>query len=270
MSSISKFFRALGLIISQPSLLNRVLDDADVNRKAVIAKYGFDKGLPAANLLDIAPELQESVEPYSFLDGGSIITDLALLKALARKKNDCSYFEIGTWRGESVANIATLGGECYTLNLSADELRKKGSAESYVSQHALYSKHLPNVKHLEGNSLQFDFSPFEKKFDLVFIDGDHHYESVKSDTTNAFRLLKDDTSVIVWHDAGNSPEDTRWDVIRGILDGCPEDKRKHLRRVSNTLCAIYITQVLPSYTIQYPTLPDKKFEVSLKAKKTKP
>lgn len=267
MSKLTKLFRALGLIIGRPSLLNRVLDDQDVNREAVIKQYGLKQGLPAVDLLRLIPDLEQTIEPYSFLEGGSMITDLALLKALAKQHNDCVYFEIGTWRGESVANVAAVAKQCFTLNLSKEEITKRGFDKAYADQHGLYSKGLANVTHLEGDSMRFDFASLNRKFDLIFIDGDHHYESVKSDTQNAFKLLRDERSVIVWHDAGNSPEDTRWDVVRGILDGTPETERRHLRRVSNTLCAVYTKANLPPYTIQYPSLPDKRFQVSMKAKK---
>jgi len=251
----------------QPSLLNKVIDDKDVNRTDVIKRFGFKNGLPAVNLLDLAPSFEETVAPYSFLDGGSLITDLALLKTLVKSRKECIYLEIGTWRGESVANVASVAKHCYTLNLSAAEMLNMDLPKAYTEQHAMYSKSLSNVTHLEGNSLRFDFSALQQKFDVIFIDGDHHYESVLSDTRNAFKLLRNEHSVIVWHDAGNSPEDTRWDVLKGILDGTPSGKRQHLRRVSNTLCAIYTTQPLPSYTIDYPSFPDKKFEVHIKAKK---
>lgn len=38
-------------------------------------------------------------------------------------------------------------------------------------------------------------------FDLVFIDGCHHYEYVKKDTQNAIKYLKSG-GMIIWHDYG--------------------------------------------------------------------
>ncbi|MBL8012699.1 MAG: class I SAM-dependent methyltransferase, partial [Candidatus Omnitrophica bacterium] len=37
------------------------------------------------------------------------------------------------------------------------------------------------------------------KIDLVFIDGNHSYEFVKSDTENALEMLSE-KGVIIWHD----------------------------------------------------------------------
>ena len=67
--------------------------------------------------------------------------------------------------------------------------------------------------------MTFDFADYYGKYDMVFIDGDHHYDSVKKDTETAFKLLKDNRSIIVWHDYGLDPETIRWDVLAAILDG---------------------------------------------------
>jgi predicted O-methyltransferase YrrM len=267
MNKISKLFKALSLIIQQPSLLNKVLDDPDVNKKAVAEKHGISKGLPAINICDLLPGFQETVDPFCYLDGGSTPIDLALLKGLAKKYPSCEYFEIGTWRGESVANVASVAKHCTTLNLPDSDMLQMGLSKKYVELHRFFSKNLQNVTHLQGNSLKYDYRSLQKKFDLIFIDGDHHYESVMSDTRNAFELLKDEHSVIVWHDYGHNPNDVRWDVLRGILEGTPEEKRKKLYRVSNTLCAIYTNASLPSYQQEAIETPDKRFSITIKADK---
>lgn len=250
MGKLKKLIKAFSLIIKKPSLLNIILDSADVNKQEVINNYNLPEGLKTVDIIDLLPNFNEFVDYYSSLDGGSTPIDLALLKGLAQRKNECKYFEIGTWRGESVANVASVAKECITLNLSDTEMLNMGLDKNYVNLHRFYSKDLKNVTHIQANSLTFDFSAFQQKIDLVFIDGDHHYESVKSDTQNAFKLLKDKSSIIVWHDYGNNPGDIRWDVLRGILEGTPEENRKNLYRVSNTLCAIYTSLPVKSF---YPT-----------------
>jgi predicted O-methyltransferase YrrM len=266
MSKISKLLKALSLIVKQPSLLNKVIDDANVNKQEVIAKYNLPMGLKTINIIDLLPAFNETVEPFCALDGGSTPIDLALLKGFAKSKTDCNYFEIGTWRGESVANVASVAKLCVTLNLSDEDLLKLGMDKNYVGLHRFFSKDLKNVIHIDGNSQTFDFAKYHKQFDLIFIDGDHHYESVKNDTVNAFKLLKDESSIIVWHDYGNNPDDVRWDVLKGILDGTPTDKQKHLYRVSNTLCATYTAQPIESkYASPYAT-PDKFFSIEVKSK----
>jgi predicted O-methyltransferase YrrM len=267
MNKLSKLFKAVSLILKQPSLLNKVLDDQDVNRSAVTSVHGMAKGLPTVNISELLPRFNETVDPFCFLDGGSTPLDLALLKGLAKRTEACEYFEIGTWRGESAANVASVAKHCTTLNLPDEEMLKMGLDKRYVELHRFFSKGLSNVTHLQGNSLDYDYKSLDKKFDLIFIDGDHHYESVMSDTKNAFGLLKDENSVIVWHDYGNSPNDVRWDVLRGILDGTPADKRKNLYRVSNTLCAIYTNQSLQPYMQDPVVAPDKRFIINISTDK---
>lgn len=264
MNKIGKLFKAVSLILKQPSLLNKVIDDKDVKRQEVIDKYNLPEGLKTIDIKDLIPDLNENVSPFCSVDGGSTPLDLALLKGLARQIKECNYLEIGTWMGESVANVASVAKHCTTLNLPDEALIKMGEDKNYVALHRFFSKHLKNVNHVQANSQTFDFSSLNQKFDLLFIDGDHHYESVKNDTANAFKLLKDENSIIVWHDYGNNPSNVRWDVLKGILDGTPDDKRKNLYRVSNTLCAIYITKPIVSIFNKPYSTPEKYFSLAVK------
>ncbi|KPL10233.1 MAG: hypothetical protein AMS26_21735, partial [Bacteroides sp. SM23_62] len=168
--------RATGLILKNPVLLNKVLSEPDVWKEYVIKNYGREKGLPVIQMDQVFDGEIYDVGPITFLDGGSLPTDLALLKGLAGFFKECTYFEIGTWRGESVANMARVARECYTLNLSADEMRRMGVRSKYMYLLGYFSRALDNVVHLSGNSLDFDFAALGKKIDIIFIDGDHHYE----------------------------------------------------------------------------------------------
>jgi predicted O-methyltransferase YrrM len=267
MRKISKALKAFRLIFSKPYLLNHILDDEEVKREYVQKKYGFPNGLPSVNLLELFPDFEDTIQPYSFLDGSSLPTDMALLRGLAKKYNCKNYFEIGTWRGESVAVVADIIENCVSLNLPDDEMRAMGLNENYINMHRFFSKDLKNVKHLQANSLTFDFNQMNQKFDLIFVDGDHHSESIKSDTEKVFKLLKDENSIIVWHDYGIGTETVRWNVLAGILDACPEERRKYLYHVSNTLCAVYIHSELKTSVLKSDQKPDKYFSVHLKAHK---
>ena len=261
MSKIGKLFRALGHIAKQPSLLNLILDDNGRWKMKVKEKHGITEGLPVVPLDTFYKEAR--VDPYSFLDGTSLVTDLALLRALASGFKDCSYFEIGTWRGESVANVARVAKECYTLNLPASEMKQMGLDERYIGLHGFYSKPFPNVTHLHHNSLTFDFRSLDKKFDLIFVDGDHHYESVRKDSASVFPLMKNEDSIIVWHDYASHPESVRWEVLSGILDGIPAAEHKNLYQVSNTLCCIFSKKPLPSQKPGKFALPALHFTIDL-------
>jgi predicted O-methyltransferase YrrM len=266
MSKISKAFKAFGLILKKPYLLNLLIDSEDEKQSYVAQKYGLPQGLPTVDISEFIDETEE-VFPYSFLEGSSLPTDFALLRSICRKNHAEDYLEIGTWRGESVANVAPFVRNCFSLNLPDETMRQMGLDEEYINMHRFFSKDIPNITHLQADSQTFDFSSLNKKFDVIFLDGDHHTESIAKDTQNAFLLLKDDNSVIVWHDYGLGTETTRFNVLAGILDGCPKENIRHLYRVSNTLCAIYTRKELKASYVKINSKPELSFEIKLKIRK---
>lgn len=259
-----KLIRSLGALLRHPWLLNRVLEDDIWWKDYITRKYDLPNGLPVISFGDLFTEMEETVSPFAFLEGGSLPTDLALLKGLAGNVKGCSYFEIGTWRGESVANVARVAKECFTLNLSAKEMARMGLSKEYIDLHGYFSREMENVTHLEGNSMDFDFASLGRTFDLIFIDGDHHYESVKNDTEKVFQHLLHPGSVIVWHDYARNPEAVRYEVLAGIMDGCPYEKRERLFFVANTLCAIYIERDFPHKSFDPPMSPEHYFDLTLR------
>ena len=246
-------------------------------RRHVHSEYGYEGGLPEVDLLKLLPGLDETIEPYTFLEGQALVTDIALLKGLARMSPGCRYLEIGSWRGDYIANVAAVARECVSVSLSEEELRELGLTENFVLQHGLYSADLDNVRHLETNSKESAFTDLERSFDLVFVDGGRKHESVETDTRNAFRLLKDDQSVVVWHDYGSASKTVNWETFAGILDGCSREQRDDLYHVSNTLCAVYVGRnkdlpgreekgyALPGKTLTGYKVPDKTFRVRVEA-----
>ena len=260
MNKIRKSFRALSMIIRKPYLLNLVLDENDNWLQYVRKNYPGIVTLPELTLTDLFGPLDETISPFSFLDGGSLPTDIALLKGLAKQVENCSYFEIGTWRGESVANISNVARECYTMDLPDVDKRLMGMTEVYISQHAVLSRHLSNVTHLKANSYNFDFASLGKKFDLVFIDGDHHHKGVLNDTQKSYQHLVHENSMIVWHDYAYNPEKVRYEVFAGILDGLPPTEHHKVFHISNTMCAVYFPNTIESSGIR-PT----NFAVNLKS-----
>jgi hypothetical protein len=266
MPKLSDLLRIAQALVRNPAALMRVVNEEEEFRSRC-ERMGFGQGLPQVDILDLFPDFDERVEPYSFLEGTSTTIDIALLTALARRVQNCRYLEIGTWRGESVANVAKHARECVSLSLSEREMRDLGWSDDFIRVHQFYSRGLPNVTHIGHNSRTFDFGSLGEGFDLVFVDGDHTYEGVRSDTNNAFRVLRNGTSVIVWHDYGATPETVRWDVLAGILDGCPPEQRRNLCHVSNTLCAVWLPQPVPTRSVRFPDPPNKTFAVSLSAKR---
>ncbi len=269
MGKFNKFLKAVSLILKKPALLNNVLNDNNVWKNYVKRNYNLQAGLPVVNINELFPDFSETVKLFGFLDGSSLPTDIALLTKLATQIKDCKFFEIGTWRGETIVNVASVAKECYTLNLPEEEMKKSGLTEDYINQHAFFSKNILNIIHLKGNSKTYDFAGLNKKFDLIFIDGDHHYDLVKNDTKKVFEFLTHDNSIVVWHDYAYNPETIRYEVLAGILDGTSLEIHKNIYHVSNTLSAVFMNKKLEGKTLETPAKPDKYFEVSLKMKKIK-
>jgi predicted O-methyltransferase YrrM len=121
------------------------------------------------------------------------LAELLTLAAICRYKQPRRVFEIGTYTGSSTLVIAMNvpdQTEILTLDLEPSEI--VGSAYRNT-------EHSSKIHQLYGNSLNFDYSPFLGSVDFILVDANHSYECVKSDTENAFRLLRPG-GVIVWDD----------------------------------------------------------------------
>lgn len=137
------------------------------------------------------------------------------LATLVCHRQPKTIFEIGTYSGFTTLHFACNSPEdckIYTLDLPPDfelrdkrnysyddlmvvELSKKNIDRRVYKQDPAGRK----ITELFGDSKIFDFSPYYGKMDLVFIDGNHSYQYVQSDTENAFKMLSPE-GVIVWHD----------------------------------------------------------------------
>ena len=255
-------YQIIRKIILKPSSIFLVLKDETEYELLLKKKYGKTR-FPTIDINNFLINKTVEVGHYTFLDGSSLITDLVLLKSIASSFKDCEYLEIGTWRGESILNVSDTGANCTSINLSPEEIILMGLPDKYANQQGYLIKDQKNIQIIHANSLTFDFSKLNKKFNLIFVDGDHSYNAVRSDTKNVFELLKDDNSIIVWHDYGYNPETPRYSVIAAILEGLPTSSHKHLFHVSNTICAIYSKREYETIILDSFVKPEKVFKIEL-------
>ncbi len=264
--------RAIGRLIRNPWLLTHVLaaDEGAWQQRATKHALRWNLGpygLPITPLAALLPADGDTVAPFAFGGGGSLPTDLLLLRALVRRAGpQARYFEIGTWRGESAAAVAPLAATVQTLNLSPEQLRALGMTEDYIRQHGLFSRSWANITHLLGDSGTFDYTTLPPP-DVVFIDGDHRYAAVRTDTARVFAHLVGPKTVVVWHDAARQPEQPRWEVLAGILDGLPPELPGRLYAISHSLCAVYVPEELASVAATVWPVPDMAWEVTVRPKK---
>jgi hypothetical protein len=234
--------------------------------KKQILKNNFQTQLPTIDLLDLFEgKFEVELNKYTYLENTSTVLDLAILKEFAKRMKDCNYFEIGSLRGESLFNVSEVAKHCTSLTLSQEQMKGFNFKPALLQSANLFNSQIKNLTLIEDNSLNYDFSKLGK-FDLIFIDGDHTYNGVKSDTHNVFKHLIHENSVIVWHDYTYYPETVRHEVLCGILDGIPASHHKNLYHVSNTMCAIYSTNPnLKANMLSFPTVPNKIFKVNVLA-----
>jgi len=263
MNKFSKLVKALLLILQKPYLLNNVLKDE------IVFKEDFQRAFPSVafkqiRLVDLMETDEVQITPYAFLSGSSLATDFALLQLLCRKYQVKDYLEIGTWRGESAANVAPYVDSVCSFNLGDEQLLSLGLDKNYVESHRFFSKDIPNIQHVFGDSQRFDFDQLNKKFDLIFIDGDHSTEAVKRDTEKMLSYLKNNQSIIVWHDAKVDTEYPRYEVLMGIYQSLPIEMHQRIYLVENSLCAVYLPMNDSDESPILNRLPRNLFELTLK------
>ena len=185
------------------------------------------------------------------LGGLSLLESFSLIAA-AKLVNAQRIFEIGTYLGTTTLNLAlNVGENSEILTLDLDEDRA-ALANQHPADSELTKKHLESrktldffdtpvsgkVKILTGDSKRFDFSPWRACVDLIFIDGGHDFATVKSDTENAFELIRTDRrSCILWHDYGN-PE---YSALTDYLDELSQ--RLEIFHIEDTMLCAWFNNV---------------------------
>lgn len=164
---------------------------------------------------------------------GVTVSELLLIGWLASYYAPMNIFEFGTADGRTTLNLALNSPDAcriYTIDLpdqdrldfhhtekaSVGEERYpipyKESVGACFVDHPVSSK----ITQILGDTASFDFSPFAKSMDLIFIDANHDYEYVRSDTQNALRM-RSDRGIVVWHDY------QAWEGVRTCVDELYEE-----------------------------------------------
>lgn len=127
---------------------------------------------------------------------------LGIAKALAAKK----ILEIGTWDGNTTVNLASnTEASVVTLDLPPDQ-QKEATIPNLTDRVQLGRQFRGHpcesrIRQVYGDSTKIDWATLGPPFDLIFIDGAHHYNFVARDTQNAIAHLAP-KAAIVWHDYG--------------------------------------------------------------------
>lgn len=166
--------------------------------------------------------------------GNVTIDELAVIALLCQQLKPQIIFEFGTFNGRTTLNLAANAppdAKVYTLDLSNDDEtdltteQEDGTyhlgkeAGSFFRDSPLRSK----IEQLWCDSARFDETSFRGRVDLVFVDGAHSYEYVRSDSSKALAMVRAG-GIILWHDY------CAWypGVIRGLHELLPSYPIKHI------------------------------------------
>jgi len=142
------------------------------------------------------------------------ILELTYLISLIKIYKAQNILEIGTWDGNTTLNIAANldeQGKIVTVDLPPDSkgyfsLETPDMLKNLTDRHQLgiqykKTKFESKIKQVYGDSAAIDWKTLGGPFDLIFIDGCHAFNYVKSDTENALSVLREG-GTMVWHDYG--------------------------------------------------------------------
>jgi predicted O-methyltransferase YrrM len=231
-----------------PGVAFRFMKNAITKRNAF--RYGFIRSLwnlvkthAAENIETVSVEQLKGIEAIS-VNVNVLVHDRTVLTAITRLINPQTFFEIGTFLGDTTLAITRNNPQLrmYTLDLASTETRHEAKLE-LTDEDWLFKRwdrgrefhgapESARIEQLFGDSATFDFTPYYGKMDMVFIDGSHSYSYVKSDTSAAFKMLSD-TGTILWHDYPTFPG------VFAYLNELGRNPDRKIQHIAGTALAMY-------------------------------
>lgn len=174
--------------------------------------------IPVVRLCDIFPvELEkESIKLENFLGhwGNVCIESLCKISLIIKYFKPLNLFEFGTYNGMTTlqmainsppnAKVCTLdlplnAKTKYNLNILDQTCNSlfDGKFNTTTGSYFQGTNYEDKIIQILHDSATFDFSPYHKNMDFIFIDAAHDYENKACDTNNALDMLTDD-GIIVW------------------------------------------------------------------------
>jgi predicted O-methyltransferase YrrM len=176
--------------------------------------------------------------------------ELVIVCMLVRRFQPKRIFEIGTFMGKTAYHLAANSDDdarIFTLDLPETDFSQTIAAIPYDQlllrdgkrqEVGYYFKRAPfrdKITQLFGNSARFDETPYIDSMDMVFVDADHSYPSVLSDTKKALRMIVKGVTgkMNVWHDL--RPHGA---VERAMVELCDRTKIFHIK---DTALGVYVS-----------------------------
>jgi predicted O-methyltransferase YrrM len=175
--------------------------------------YGHSRLLlPEFSVEDLFPGLNELSITVSGMPRGSWstpITDQVMLAKLARFLRPKNILEVGSFRGYTARLLAeNTAPDCtiHALDINPDH------GEAYIKSplKSRIRRHIGSLKEQAPESLK------GISFDFVFVDADHQFEAVDSDT-RTIRPLLAEGGVLIWHDYSDWGWMSSWNRVPEFL-----------------------------------------------------
>jgi predicted O-methyltransferase YrrM len=230
-------------VLTPGGIARRVRIGVDIFRDHQFERYS---PLPAVtqDLRDAIGSREVVLPPMKHLggEGSQTVDGIIFLASLASALSATTVFEIGTFKGVTTWTLArNLADDAtvHTLDLPYEasaslELSELDEANRKQAPTRLFET-LPTGARVEqhwGDSATFDFSPFRKSCDLVYVDGAHTREYVDSDTRNALDMVSEN-GAIVWDDY--------WRQEPGVRDVLDALALRPLYRLPRTRLVFHLT-----------------------------
>lgn len=185
-------------------------------------------------LLNINPfsDYEENINLYleDKVWGDTVPHTMILLSSLSKNK---TVFEFGTFRGQTTYNLSKTATEVYTFDFG-DNISGEGYPEYEVGE--VYKKNnATNVIQLVGDSMIYDFSELNNKFDIIWLDAGHSYEACKKDFETSLQIMKQNTTTIIAID-----DYPAWSGVKKAVEEIAETK--HLYYIPEIALIVYINK----------------------------
>jgi Methyltransferase domain len=174
---------------------------------------------------------------------GTSVFETYILASLVQCLKPRTLFEFGTSEGRTTLQLALNSPDdatIYTLDLPENHVTRYDrafpgeSAFRRLPVGGLFNAHSEarKITQLLADSASANLGWLRGKVDFVFVDGDHAYEYVKSDSENAFSMLSPN-GVVLWHDYGR-----RWKDVARCLAEIAAQKKKRLYHLDGTCLVV--------------------------------
>ncbi|MCP4632241.1 MAG: class I SAM-dependent methyltransferase [candidate division Zixibacteria bacterium] len=189
--------------------------------------------IPQIELEKITPLNIESriIYPLFNQSNASLFENIVIGKII-KYRNPKRIFEFGTFDGKTTLTLSANSSpdaEVFTLDLPQHKSEDAGREE--WKSNFKGTEYEDKIIQLLGDSTTFDYSPYHKNIDLIFIDASHEYDYVLNDSDKALMLIKDSAGIILWHDY-----DTTWTGLTKALNELYSGQKEFrgLRHIKDT------------------------------------